>query len=450
MAHKYDLLLVQTKKDEKKRSQPWYKERLETKYIKPRKQRGNSQTLVGSSWTFLEKGTDDFRDGLPPEVYYNYVKKPHSELGPTIIRSDEIMNASNKMTGRFTKNEACFSKSVPLQQQRRVRVDDIEFNLTQHPLALFPHLEESLPPDVFEDVVEILDPEMNIDSETGEDIIPVEAERDSNDDKQSVFGQDESVKSSESGKMSTSEFESEKQTNLTYKWLPKQEDVQREENRKASRRKAESPTSDARIQQVTKEFCDWVAGLGGESNNIEESTVMSLFASGYETKPALSVPIHVVELTNVPPELRMNTGSPVPKPSDTRQVPGDEKDKAKGKYVPSWVKVKYGAWYLNPRTWKARPKDEPLQDPKDQQDKILSESKKKSQKLDTVLSTMHGAKAFKEFIDKKNSRIPEFLEAVSDEHENSKTEVEEPRERKKSRSVSTQQSHLSSSQNYVF
>ena len=54
---------------------------------------------------------------------------------------------------------------------------------------------------------------------------------------------------------------------------------------------------------------------------------------------------------------------------------------AKGKYVPSWVKVKYGAWYLNPRTWKARPKDEPLQDPKDQQDKILSESKKKSQKL---------------------------------------------------------------------
>ena len=47
----------------------------------------------------------------------------------------------------------------------------------------------------------------------------------------------------------------------------------------------------------------------------------------YCLQPALSVPIHVVELTNVPPELRMNTGSPVPKPSDTRQVPGDEKDK---------------------------------------------------------------------------------------------------------------------------
>jgi hypothetical protein len=37
---------------------------------------------------------------------------------------------------------------------------------------------------------------------------------------------------------------------------------------------------------------------------MEESTITSLFASGYETKPALSVPIHVVELTNVPQELR--------------------------------------------------------------------------------------------------------------------------------------------------
>ena len=52
-----------------------YKERLETKYIKPRKLRGNSETLIGSAWTFLEKGSDDFRDGLPPEANYDYIKK---------------------------------------------------------------------------------------------------------------------------------------------------------------------------------------------------------------------------------------------------------------------------------------------------------------------------------------------------------------------------------------
>ncbi len=48
---------------------------------------------------------------------------------------------------------------------------------------------------------------------------------------------------------------------------------------------------------------------------------MSLFASGYETKPALSVPIHVVELTNVPPELRMSASVPQQSQSNTQNIP---------------------------------------------------------------------------------------------------------------------------------
>ena len=108
-----------------------------------------------------------------------------SGLEPHITGSDESVNTTTKAATRFTKNEACYSRSgdkscvlicliilfvfavalikrhlcswpvmffscrsLPLQQQRRGRVDDIEFNLMQHPLALFPHLEESLPPDV--------------------------------------------------------------------------------------------------------------------------------------------------------------------------------------------------------------------------------------------------------------------------------------------------------------
>ena len=108
-----------------------------------------------------------------------------SGLGPHITGSDESVNTTTKAATRFTKNEACYSRSgdkscilicliilfvfavalikrhlcswpvmffscrsLPLQQQRRGCVDDIEFNLMQHPLALFPHLEESLPPDV--------------------------------------------------------------------------------------------------------------------------------------------------------------------------------------------------------------------------------------------------------------------------------------------------------------
>lgn len=80
---------------------------------------------------------------------------------------------------------------------------------------------------------------------------------------------------------------------------------------------------DEHINTVTKEFCDWVSSLGGESNNIEESTITSLFASGYETKPALSVPIHVVELTNVPMELRNSANVPAP-PEENKKVDATE------------------------------------------------------------------------------------------------------------------------------
>lgn len=83
---------------------------------------------------------------------------------------------------------------------------------------------------------------------------------------------------------------------------------------------------------MTKDFCDWVAeSLGGDQNKFEESTIMSLFASGYETKPALSVPIHVVELTNVPQELRQqatvsnqqtNKNIPPPEKKSTKWVSG--------------------------------------------------------------------------------------------------------------------------------
>lgn len=48
--------------------------------------------------------------------------------------------------GRFSKHQVCFSRQTPLQQQRRDHIDEIEYGLTQHPLALYPHLEESVDP----------------------------------------------------------------------------------------------------------------------------------------------------------------------------------------------------------------------------------------------------------------------------------------------------------------
>ena len=68
-----------------------------------------------------------------------------------------------------------------------------------------------------------------------------------------------------------------------------------------------------------------------------------------------------------------------------------------------------------------------------------------------MLSTMHGAKAFKDFIDKKNTRVPEFLEVVAEHQEPNKTDSEETTQdgRKKSRAVSIAKSQFGSTE-YVY
>jgi len=56
-------------------------------------------------------------------------------------------------------------------------------------------------------------------------------------------------------------------------------------------------------------------------------------------------------------------------------------------YTPSWVKYRYGAWYLQPKLWKKHASDEPLRDPKEPKNKEVSEAKSKSLQLVCTLET---------------------------------------------------------------
>ncbi|XP_033105963.1 protein FAM47E-like [Anneissia japonica] len=408
---KYDLALVNTVSDKKIRDQPWYKERLKTRFIKSKKPNDISKTVVGSKWTFLQSGLDDFRDGLPPRLKENPIVKGSKTLEPNICGDSETKfpKVQSVNRGRFTKEEIAFQKTTPLQQQRRDHINEMEYGLLQHPLALFPHLEESMPPDVFEDVMDVLDPEMNLSSEIDEDEDQFDEEM-----TESLLGSQKNA--GQSSITSKIDEEESPPPRNPYRWLPKKEDEQKDD-RKNTKKRSESPGQGEHIKVVTKEFCEWVAGVGGESHNIEESTIHSLFASGYETKPALSVPIHVVELTNVPPELRM-TATISQEETLTQTLEDVEKTQKKlyGQtgYSPSWVKMKYGAWYLDPKDWKRRGASEPLEDPQALKDKEMSDSKKKSLSMDEQLAPLHGSKSFKHFIEKKNTRMPEFLERVAE------------------------------------
>ena len=70
--------------------------------------------------------------------------------GPAIKNSSENLATVKQpaVKRRFNKHQICFSRLTPLQQQRREHISEIEYGLTQHPLALYPHLEESVNPEV--------------------------------------------------------------------------------------------------------------------------------------------------------------------------------------------------------------------------------------------------------------------------------------------------------------
>ncbi|KAG9468831.1 hypothetical protein GDO78_021874 [Eleutherodactylus coqui] len=337
---------------------PWYKERLHKKILKETNHKLNlSGALNTHQWKFLPKGGADFRDGYPTVTTASHI--PATKGHALFLRNVDDPEPTQKHK-KFTKEQAYLSKLLPQQQARREYICGIEYGLAQHPLALYPHLEEGVPPEVFEEIVDILDPEMRLRSASG-----------------------------------------------TYEVIP---EVQEEDNllTPAEQQEEQSVKSrDASTRQSS--ILSLHSRQGGEPCNINESIIFSLFASGYETKPALSVPIHVVELSNVPPELRMSVGVSSQRGTAKTSASRNIQQSTESTYCQSWVKTRYGAWYLDPKTWKWQKINEPLKDPVLEKIENGSHSSQKLSQKDEELLQLHGTIAFKDFIKKKGYRKPEFL-----------------------------------------
>jgi len=431
---KYDLLLGPKRDSNLKiRNQPWYRERLKSKYDpKPK--------LDASSWTFIKDGLDDFRDGRPPYVADAIIKGNKGVL-PNVSNSCDRVNPNQRNRKVFSKNEAIYSKTVPNQEKRRKKVEGIENNLLKHPLALYPHIGQSVSADTFEKIVELLDPSMflgDMVSDTSSfvydnNISGSSSSRSSIDDeetedsekktsvRQDVFNRSGSVSPTES--VSHEPVPGYRQAiknvfmnagrDSIVEELATEGKPSRTGRRQTLPSQVNTAASLSKIDCVTKDFCDWVRDLGGALYNIDEETVKNLFASGYETNPIVSAPVRIVELTNVPPDLRAKNMA-------SQDIVTDAEIQKQSSYVPSWTKMKYGAWYLEPKLWKARPAGDLLQDPKELERKKISETREKSKELDMILGTSHGSVAFRKFIEKKGARKPVFAESIlnNDESKN--------------------------------
>jgi len=396
--NKYEMLVRPRRLDSnfKIQQQPWYKERLTGKYEK-------KPTLLTSSWTFVKDGMDDFRNGIIPKLDSSIVLKGSKGIQPSIFGSSSSVNKiqNQELLKHLSKKEAAYTRTLPSQQRKQKKVNEVEQKLLAHPLALYPHIEDSVPPDLFEEIVDLLDPSMTLANDMSD-----QGSESSVDGLSNLNSNEQNLKEINiNAKAQATPSSVDNSYSNAFRRLPNKKTPNNEEDERNSRKKGKQ-TQLTKIETVTKEFCGWIRDLGGDTNNIEEATIKNLFATGYESKPALSVPVHVVELTSVPAELRLEDKE------DRKEENILPAIKKKADYTPSWVKVKYGAWYLDPKTWKAREADKPLRDPREINEKQMTDAKKKTKTLDKTLTMLHGAQAFKEFVESKGTRKPEFLENV--------------------------------------
>ncbi|XP_029493265.2 protein FAM47A isoform X1 [Oncorhynchus nerka] len=390
----------------------WYKEKLMTKCLKDAKNKHHlSGALDGRRWRFLNVGLDDFRDGYP-SAGTAALSQAQRGMSPSIFGMPSPTSLSDKTQWkRFSKEQACFSKKNPQQQVHREHVATVEHKLKQHPLALYPHLEHGMPPELFDQVICVLDPDMCVNRASA--VTSPEKEEQADDCTEpweTIMRESESEEEVRERPPVSAIMTDDLCAKNPYKGLQRKQSSAKEDQI-VNVKRLRSPSQDEDIKKVTKLFCDWVASLGGEKNNLTESTLLGLFVSGYEKKPSLTFPIQVVEPKNVPEDLRNSV-------EDLRRAPTCEdplKDSEPYKSKPGTKRPKYGAWYLDTKTWKKRDADEPLRDPN-----VIPEDFEfpaQPSEMDDELKQMHGTQAFKQFIISKGLRVPRFLSTLFEEEE---------------------------------
>ena len=408
---------------------PWYSERLRQKYLSTKP----SGSLISGNWVFVKNGGDDYRTGVPRETLsaLPYLTKKDGARHPAQIpRQLPPLNNQRGMSAQVSKvldkRSIAFSRKVPRKEAQMKYINVIEDGLIGHPLAVFPHYEESIAPELFEEIVEALDPEVRHDSNS--DAISSSEEGTAHEDDEisetDGFKKEQTLNTPILMNIVSKLDSANANTTASncFRWYPSEETF---DDTNSSPGVQERGSGHTKIQSVTKDFCDWVGHLGGDPddahvNNIEESTIFSLFASGYETKPALSVPIHVVQLSDVPLELRNGAMVSPDLPSllqygikNLTIRRGDTPLSHKGTVSRNhWIRHQYGAWYLPVDLWKHKNTSSGLSDPHEDNMKTVSEAKIKSRELDSTLSSMHGAMSFREYVDRKNLRRPDFLHSV--------------------------------------
>ncbi|KAM3832185.1 protein FAM47E-like [Vipera latastei] len=358
-----------------------------------------SSSLNSQHWRFLKSNLDYSREFFLP---VNEGISAQSARGPgPLLPSEKPKNlrASQRSRKLLTEPQSYTSKLSLMSQTQKDQVAQVEYCLSQHPLALYPNFQESIPAELFREVMRILDPE----------VLPTGQERDANLDGESCplsttpsLLEDKRNRQTRAKQVSCKDAENK----APYTWFSPRKVAARD----LKARLNYVPPLNENIKRATKELCDGFNSLGGEKYNIDEDTVLSMFDAGYETTVPMFHPLHVEELRDLPMDLKKHLGM-LPFRA-IRKKPDQEIESSKDPCQSRWKKIRYGAWYLEPKTWKKQDVSEPLENPKESS---IKNSRRLLREEDAKLLQLHGTHAFREFLVKKGYRIPEFLQWVLEE-----------------------------------
>ncbi|XP_060543007.1 protein FAM47B-like isoform X2 [Pantherophis guttatus] len=294
-----------------------------------------SGSLNGQHWRFLRSNLDYSREAFPLSGE-SILTQP--EKGPSHLLLSEkpknLLRASQRSRKRLSEPQSYTSKLSLMSQSQKDHVAQVEYCLSQHPLALYPNFEESIPAELFKEVMSILDPEVlptdqEPDASLGGEPCPPPTIPSLLEDKRNRQARAPQAKRKDPG------------NKAPYTWFSPTKVAARE----LKARLNYVPPLDENIKRATKELCDGFNSLDACQSRWER-------------------------------------------------------------------KIRYGAWYLDPKTWKKQNVNEPLENPKESS---LKNSRRLLSEEDAKLIHLHGTHAFQEFLVQKGYRIPEFLQQMLEE-----------------------------------
>ncbi|CAH8581922.1 unnamed protein product [Schistosoma curassoni] len=313
-------------------------------------------------------------------------------VGPIIINKEKNLKCSRN---QYIKQHNNHNKNLP------TKLDELESKLLRHPLLLFPYLLQYLPLSVSKTVIDLLD---RPHKEKLIDLVKIAKHQNIHENVHNKTGIKLS-KQSNGGLLSDSKLQSSVSSI--------QSNVENEDSIEPEMF-IEYPS----IKEETLAFCEFIKNLDGSSiDNPEPTTLASLFAGTHEAQPPVSTPINVVELINLPYELRHSIKEP-PKLlcdkhslTDSESLPRITKSNAAKRQEKNFERLHYGAWYIPPKQWKViKDNGANTMYNKSEFENVKTQSYKgQVESLNGKMKETHGYDAFMEFIQNKNKRIPKFM-----------------------------------------